>query len=142
MGEINGIEGEVWICTAGGAKAKLLRVASWSLNQECDELDKTSTDSAGNKGYLPGMKESTIDVKARWETTEGKVVGAPPVLDAGALVDFSLYVDKANYPNLEWSGTGFVKSGPKLAMDYAGGEAFTYEFTIRVDGDLTVPASH
>jgi hypothetical protein len=141
MAKLKGNAGAVWIAASGDPVEALLEVTKWDASPEVKELDATSCDSDGHDEFMPGNESTTVDVSARWATTEAKLYGAPPVLSVGSEVDFELYVDKTAYPHLKWAGSGFIKSGPKVGIDQGAGEVVTYQFQIRVSGGLTPPAT-
>ena len=121
MARIHGKNGTVKIESVG-----LLGITGWSVDYKSAADDQTGLDSAGVKGFLAGLTEWSGSFTAVWDTDEGDIFGAPPVLVVGTTVEVLLEMEAGG---VSYEGdaiiTGFkpdvaIDSVVKLNADFQG----------------------
>jgi len=138
--KIAGNKGELWLCATGGALAKVLSNCTCKIDPAVKTQDATSTDSAGADEHIAGNTSYKLTYSGRFDVSELKLVGAPPVIANGAMLDFKFYPNKTTYPNIWWGGTG-TNRGPSIGTDQGTSTVLTYDGEIEGTGALVVPAS-
>lgn len=138
MAEMTGKNGAVKIVATGGAVAELCNVRSWKLTETASTIDTTGMCDNGVLTNIPGPVQFSGSISALWETTETDVVGNPPLVRAGAIIDFSLYPDDT-LTNLKWSGTATITS---VSIDCPYDGVVTFEIEFAGTGTLTKPTAH
>jgi hypothetical protein len=138
MAKTTGMSGQAKVCTTGGVVAEMLECTNWKINPKAEALDTTGMSSGGKKTFIPGLTEFDLSMSLKWEKTESKGVGATPVIQAGAVIDFKLFPDDA-LTNLHWDGSGVVTACP-VDCPYEG--LLTWEVTVQGSGTLTLPTAN
>lgn len=139
MAAIAGKNGSVKICAADGVEAELCNVTSWKIVETAKTVDTSGMCSNGVETFIPGPVNFTGSISGKWESTEGDMIGSPPVIRAGALVDFELYADDS-LTNFKWSGEDAIITSYSVDCPYDG--LLTFELEIQGSGALTKPTAY
>jgi len=108
-----------------------------TLNYEADELETTSTGSAGNKSYIAGLKSWSVDATVNQDFAASKVDATLFPLIGAAAFAIILKPTSADVSatNPSFTGSCILTKYPPLSG--AVGEVSTVSFNMRGTGALT-----
>ena len=142
MAAVAGKNGSVKICADGGVEAELCNVTNWKINETASTIDTTGMCDNGVQTFIPGPVSYTASISGKWESTEGDMIGSPPTIAAGALVDFELYADDTK-TNFKWetaAGNPAIITSYSVDCPYDG--LLTFELELQGSGTLTKPSAY
>ena len=137
MARLAGKNGAVKIVATGGAVAEICDVTGWKATVNTATIDTTGMCENGVSTFIAGPTTHTVSISAKWEQTETDLVGSPPAIVSGTIVDYDLYPDDT-LTNLHWDGTGIVTS---FSVDCPYDGLLTWEMEIQGSGALTPPTA-
>jgi predicted secreted protein len=138
MAAVAGKNGSVKICATGGVEAELCNVTNWKAHEAASTIDTTGMCSNGVQTNIPGPVKHDVSISGKWESTEADMIGSPPTIAAGVVVDYELYPDDS-LTNFKWSGTGTIID---YAVDCPYDGLLTFELQVEGSGTLTKPTAY
>ena len=139
MAEISGKNGSVKICAADGVEAELCNVTNWKITETAGTIDTTGMCDNGVQTFIAGPVAYTASISGKWESTEADLIGSPPTIRAGVLVDFELYADDS-LTNFKWTGEDAIITSYSVDCPYDG--LLTFELEVQGSGALTKPTAY
>lgn len=113
----------------------LLAVTKYDITDEADVLETTGMDSSGKATYLGGVTRWSGTINAYWE--DEMMVGAPPDLAPGTVINVRLDLTGASAGTDNWTGVCVVRSAkPEVSVD----GVVSYTLDVQGTGTLTRPS--